>query len=96
MEEYWKAVAAQEGGQFEMRRTKDSFDVVIKKCPPCEWFKEKGLPHYGRYSEHCSVLYGRVAKRCGFAMRYTPRDERTGVCCGLHFTRPTNAEGPTA
>ena len=87
MEEYWSAVAAQEGGKFEMKRTESSFDVVVKECPPCEWFHAKGLAHYPRYSEHCRTLYSRVAGRCGFEMRYTPRDEKTGVCCGLHFTK---------
>ena len=87
MEQYWSAVAAQEGGEFEMKRTADSFKVRIKTCPPCEWFKEKQLPHYERYSEHCKTLYSRVADRCGFTMQYTPRDEQTGTCCGLSFTR---------
>jgi hypothetical protein len=91
MEQYWSAVAAQEGGVFELHRTDDSFDVVVRQCPPCEWFARRGLPHYPRYSEHCSVLYARVAERCGFAMRYTPRDETTGTCCGLHFTRKAEA-----
>ena len=87
MEEYWSAVAAQEGAELEMHRTSDSFEVVIKKCPPCEWFKDKQLAHYPRYCEHCSILYARVAERCGFTMQYTPPDERTGHCCGLSFTR---------
>lgn len=87
MEEYWRATLGQEGADYEMKVTKDCFQLRVMRCPPNEWFKAKKLAKYPRYCEHCRVLYQRVGERCGFAMNYFPPDEQKGICCGFRFTR---------
>jgi hypothetical protein len=87
MEEYWRATLGQEGADYEMQTTEHSFFVRVKRCPPNEWFKTRGLAKYPRYCDHCRVLYGRVGGRCGYAMEYFPPDEKAGVCCGVRFTK---------
>jgi len=87
MEEYWRATLGQEGADYEMKATEDSFWLRVKRCPPNEWFRKKGLAKYPNYCDHCRVLYSRVGERCGFAMEYFPADDKAGVCCGFRFTR---------
>jgi len=87
MEEYWRSTLGQEGADYEMEVTGDSFKVIVKHCPPTEWFKAKPPEAYPRYCEHCDVLYRRVGKRCGFEMQYIPPNPDTGACCGVRFTR---------
>ena len=87
MEEYWRNTLGQEGADYEMDVADDSFQVIVKRCPPKEWFKARQLEHYPRYCEHCDTLYRRVAERCGYAMEYLPPDAKAGTCCGLRITR---------
>jgi hypothetical protein len=86
MEEYWRATCGQEGADYEMDVTDDSFTILVKSCPPTNWFKDNNLEHYPRYCEHCDTLYRRVGERCGFQMEYIPPDPQKGTCCGLRFT----------
>ena len=86
MEEYWRATCGQEGADYEMDVTDDSFTILVKSCPPTNWFKDNNLEHYHRYCEHCNTLYRRVGERCGFQMEYIPPDPQKGTCCGLRFT----------
>ncbi len=87
METYWRHTLGQEGADYEMQVTDDSFECIVKRCPPMEWFKSRGMKHYARYCEHCEALYGQVAERCGFHMQYIPPDPEAGTCCGARFTR---------
>ena len=73
-------------GGYEMDVTDDSFTILVKSCPPTNWFKDNNLEHYHRYCEHCDTLYRRVGERCGFQMEYIPPDPQKGTCCGLRFT----------
>lgn len=88
MEQYWLDTMGQEGAtDYQMDVTDDSFSLVVKHCPPMEWFESRGMQHYSRYCEHCKVLYSRVGERCGFQMQYIPPDPQAGTCCGIRFTR---------
>ncbi len=92
MAEFWRSTLEQEGAPYEMTVDSRSFNLRVKHCPPCEWFRARELQRYLRYCDHCRVLYQRVAERCGFAMEYFPPDEQAGVCCGLRFTRAKESQ----
>ena len=87
MEEYWRATFGQEGADYEMQVGQDFFQTRVKRCPPVQWLKSAGVGCYPQYSEHCRVLYQRVADRCGYEVEYIAPDESTGACCGLRITR---------
>ena len=87
MEEYWRQTLGQEGADYEMEVTEDAFQVIVKRCPPTEWFRARGLEHFPRYCEHCEALYRRVGQRCGFDLAYFAPDPEGKTCCGLRFTR---------
>jgi len=86
MEEYWSTIGDLEGATFEMHKSDDEFELVVKHCPPTAWFTEAKVDCYPRYPEHCQALYGRVADRCGFDMAYTAPRADEGTCCRLRFT----------
>ena len=80
--EFWESIADSQLSDLE----NDSFTILVKSCPPTNWFKDNNLEHYHRYCEHCNTLYRRVGERCGFQMEYIPPDPQKGTCCGLRFT----------
>ena len=92
MAEYWRNTLGQEGAQYEMDVKPDAFHVVVSQCPPVQWLKSRKLPLYGRYCDHCEVLYRRVLERCGYEVRYIAPDPKTGSCCGLHVTQAKAAQ----
>jgi len=87
MATFWRDVATEEGAEFDMNLSEDAFELVTRHCPPTQWFKDKGLGVYSRYSCHCEALYRRVAERCGYDLAYQPPDDEAGTCCRLRFTR---------
>ena len=91
MEEYWRATLGQEGADYTMKRTRHSFAVRVKRCPPNEWFKSRKIAKYPAYCEHCRTLYQRVGERCGYRMEYFPPDQKAGTCCGIKFVKNPSA-----
>ena len=70
---------------FEAYMEGDVFHGRIRSCTSVNDVRSRGQePHHGAltYCDHCSALYGEVAKKYGIELKFEPEYNEDGTCCG--------------
>ena len=80
MEEYWTHTLTEEGADYSMSSTEDSFSIEMHQCPSVGLLQQGPAVRYRDYCEHCAWLYPRILERYGFAARMEIVDAEKGVC----------------
>jgi len=78
---YWTHTLEEEGADYDMYCTPDSFVIDMHSCPSVGKLRTaKHLSRYKKYCDHCDVLYARVLNDYGMDFKLEKLDEKKGVC----------------
>lgn len=78
---YWTHTLEEEGAEYDMYMTPDTFTIEMHRCPSVAKLRRaRHITPYRHYCDHCDVLYARVINDYGMCYRLEKIDEREGVC----------------
>ena len=80
MEEYWTHTLKEEGANYTMTTTEETFSIDMHRCPSVALLQRGPASRYLKYCEHCTWLYPRILERYGFASHVEIIDAEKGVC----------------
>jgi len=80
MEEYWTHTLTEEGADYTMTTSEDSFVIDMHRCPSVGLLRQGPSGRYKDYCEHCARLYPRILEQHGFTARMEITDPDKGVC----------------
>ncbi len=81
MKEYWNRTLKEEGADYNIDTSQDTFILEINRCPSVAILSSS--PHvkkYHDYCDHCDVLYRRVVEKYGFDYQIEYIDRDKGAC----------------
>lgn len=86
MLEYWggsEGTLNREKADYEVKLEKGVFTIQMYNCPSVKETKDKNMPIYKDYCEHCIALYVPIAEENGFEMKvYIEKDKKDGLPLG--------------
>jgi hypothetical protein len=79
-EECWTHTLTEEGAQYAMTATEDTFGIEMHQCPSVALLQRVPATRYTDCCEHCAWLYPRILERHGFDVRTQVICPQKGVC----------------